>query len=253
GDSAVSDRVTIIPDYYSEAYTTTPADFICSRHVLEHIADPVAFLRMVRRAIGDRVNTAVFFEVPNMAYTLHNMAIWDIIYEHCSYFTPQSLRYLFTRCGFRVLAVNTTYAGQFLTIEAMPDDASSDLPAGEHIQELETAVSQFGRHLQEKITHWQHTLHSLHQQNQHATIWGVGSKGVTFLNLMDTARQIPYAIDINPRKHGKYVTGTGQPIHPPEHLQQHPPDLIILMNPIYQDEIRQMTSNMGLSPKFTLA
>jgi hypothetical protein len=113
--------VRFIRGFYSQDYAAWPVDLICCRHVLEHIADPVDFLTGIRNIIGDRQNVAVFFEVPNALYTLRDLGIWDIIYEHCSYFTPSSLCALFGRCGFVVQFCAAAYGDQFLQIEAMPD------------------------------------------------------------------------------------------------------------------------------------
>ena len=68
-------------------------------------------------------------------------------------------------------------------------------------------------------------------------MWGAGSKGVTFLNMIDSRYQIEYVIDINPRKHGKYIPGTGQKIVSPEFLREYIPDIVIVMNLIYENEI----------------
>ena len=69
---------------------------------------------------------------------------------------------------------------------------------------------------------------------------------MTFLNLLKTQGSIEYVVDINPRKQGMYVAGTGQEIIPPELLPKHPPDVAIVMNPIYETEIRQVLKDLGL-------
>ena len=56
--------------------------------------------------------------MPNAAYTLEGEGLWDLIYEHCSYFTERSLVTLFERCGLEVLATRDLYSGQYLGIEA---------------------------------------------------------------------------------------------------------------------------------------
>jgi len=56
-------------------------------------------------------------------------------------------------------------------------------------------------------------------------------------------------VDINPRKQGMYVAGTGQKIVPPEFLRDYQPDVVIVMNPIYEGEIRQMVADWGLTPE----
>ena len=52
-------------------------------------------------------------------------------------------------------------------------------------------------------------------------------------------------MDINPRKQGMYVAGTGQQIVPPEFLKYYQPDVVIVMNPIYESEIRQIIEGLG--------
>jgi 2-polyprenyl-3-methyl-5-hydroxy-6-metoxy-1,4-benzoquinol methylase len=90
-----------------------PADFIACRHVLEHIADPATFLRQIRAWIGNRLDTVIFFEVPNALYVLRSMSIWDFIYEHVTYFTPPALAYLFGHCGFDVQRIADTTKASF--------------------------------------------------------------------------------------------------------------------------------------------
>jgi hypothetical protein len=81
-------------------------------------------------------------------------------------------------------------------------------------------------------------------------LWGGGSKGVTFLNLFDLRDRVKWVVDVNPKKHGKYIAGQGQRIVPVEYLRDHPVDTIIVANPIYRDEIAAITARVGLDPEF---
>ena len=60
-------------------------------------------------------------------------------------------------------------------------------------------------------------------------------------------------VDINPRKEGMYVAGTGQPIVPPEFLRDYQADVVIVMNPIYIGEIQRVTHSLGLTPQLMVA
>jgi hypothetical protein len=113
-------QLTFIQDYYSKAYQHYNIGCVCCRHVLEHIQNPIDFLTSIRQAIGNRPDTVVYFEVPNALFTLRDLGIWDIIYEHCSYFCSHSLTRLFTRSGFKVNHIAEQFDGQFLGIEAFP-------------------------------------------------------------------------------------------------------------------------------------
>ena len=77
-------------------------------------------------------------------------------------------------------------------------------------------------------------------------MWGGGSKGVTFLNIMKAGREVSFVVDINPHKQGKYAAGSGQQIVAPEALVADPPAVIIVMNPLYQDEIEAMVTSLGI-------
>ena len=120
------DRVTIIAEKFSPGHLETPAELLCCRHVLEHIGQPSRFLRDIRSAIRER-EMALYFEVPNGQTMLRNLDLWDVIYEHCSYFTPTSLAELFRRTGFEVVEVTERYGKQFLGIEAKTGGAGVPL------------------------------------------------------------------------------------------------------------------------------
>jgi len=99
-----------------------------------------------------------------------------------------------------------------------------------------------------KIKTWREKIEHIRESGQSAVVWGAGSKGVTFLNLIDPIGQIEYIIDINPRKQGKYVPGTGQNILPPEFLREYQPDVVLVMNEIYKDEIQQILDSFFYWP-----
>ncbi len=240
--------IQFIQDFYSELYAGYPCDLICCRHTLEHIHDPAAFLAMIRRNLDRRPGTAVFFEVPHALFTLRDMGIWDIIYEHCSYFCPESLARLFTRCGFHVREVREVYEGQFLCIEALPGNGGAGLPPASRkdLERMARDVTAFGENYRRKVEIWRRALEQFRQTRQRAVIWGAGSKGVTFLNTFPGQEVLEYAVDVNPHKQGLYVPGTGQKIVPPEFLRDYRPDAVLVMNPIYRDEITRQIAGLGL-------
>jgi 2-polyprenyl-3-methyl-5-hydroxy-6-metoxy-1,4-benzoquinol methylase len=112
--------IEVVRDFYGERYKDYAADFICCRHVLEHIAEPAQFIGMLRRAIGNRPGTRLYFEVPNGLYSFRELGIWDIIYEHPSFFTSKSLTRLFEDANFLVSGTGIEFNNQFLWIEASP-------------------------------------------------------------------------------------------------------------------------------------
>lgn len=246
-----TEQITIIQDFYSERYADHKADLIYSRHVLEHVQFPRDFLTHVRNSIGCRHQTAVFFEVPNVMFSLRYLGIWDVIYEHYSYFSLSSLSYLFTACGFEVTHLSETYEKQFLCIEALPQQGrKGSISNSEYRPEgMVSLVATFAGSYQNMIKTWQRNLELMKARGQRAVVWGAGSKGVTFLNSLKIQDQVAHVVDVNPRKQGKYVAGTGQQIVAPEFLQGYRPDVVIIMNPIYEREIRELLENLDLTPE----
>jgi len=248
--SPAAERITYVADFYGEKYTQHQGDLICCRHVFEHIPDPVAFLSMVRRTIGDRRSTIVYFEVPNVRFILQQHSIWDIIYEHCNYFSRESLAYTFRAGGFEVVRLEESFGGQFLSLEArLADQAGKG-----HAQEVDTAdlaanVAQFAEEVRERSRTWEDQLKRIRRERQRVVIWGGGAKAVSFLNMLKIGEEIPYVVDINPHKQGRHLPGTGQKIVAPEFLPEFQPQLVILMNPIYRKEVGAQLKKLNVAAK----
>ncbi len=245
-------RITFIADYYSEKYTDIKGDFICCKMTLEHIPNTAEFMHTVRRSIADNLQTTLFFQIPNAGYVLRDVAFWDIYYEHCSYFTKASLTNLFLDTGFEVLDVFAGYDDQYLMIEARPiigKDVAYPPQLAADGQETLQDVTFFTETVEERLRGWRELLHDLHAKDQKIVIWGSGSKGVAFLTTLHVTSEISYAVDINPHKHGTFMAGTGHEIVSPEFLREVQPDLVIVMNPVYLDEIQNDLNNLGLSAR----
>lgn len=246
--STAATRLRFIQDFYSEKYAHLTADFVCCRHTLEHIQPTRQFVQMVRNAIGDRGETIVFFEVPDVARILKEQVFVDIYYEHCSYFSLGSLARLFRACGFEVLELAKDFDDQYLLIEARPSTGATErfFPCEDDLDELAHDVrlfeASYARHLQQ----WQNKLQQVAERGQRAVLWGAGSKAVAFCTTLDINGEIEYLVDVNPHKHNKFLPGTGHKVVSPQFLKEYRPDVVIAMNPIYCDEIRSDLTQMGL-------
>jgi SAM-dependent methyltransferase len=251
GDSFADSRLELIPDYYTDQYVVTKVDFLCSRSVLEHIADPRAFLSMVRRSLGAGRRTAVFFEVPNGLSILRELSVWDIQYENRSYFTAPSLVRLFDEIGFQVCRLAEAFAGQFLRVEACPGGPEEEILLDQEaaIESMQGWVDRFTRGYQQRLEKWSETGRRAAAQGKTVVVWGGGSKGVTFLNRMRDHISVEYVIDVNPRKWGKFITGAGIKIVPPTYLAEQRPDIVVVMNPIYESEIRATLRDLKIDPE----
>ena len=243
-------KVTLIKDWYAEPYRDLAPDFVCCKMTLEHVHDVSTFLRSVRRTVGDRPESVVFFMIPEITRILSVRAFWDIYYEHCSYWSPGSLARAFRIAGFDPIKVWTDYRDQYVLIAARPGSGSGDiLPNEEPPAALAAKVRRFTQGVAADRALWRQWLDGQRRAGRKTVLWGGGSKAVAFLTTLDVREGIEYAVDINPRRNGTFIAGTGQQIVAPEFLAQYRPDVVIVMSPIYLPEITAQLDKMGVRPQ----
>ena len=246
---APGENVRFVADFYTEECTDTAADFVCCKMTLEHIPKTQKFVRMVRLAQGDRP-AEIFFMIPEASRILQDCSFEDVYYEHCSYFSPHSLDRLFRAAGFFPTEIGNEYDGQYLTIAASTADKGQGPQAGpEQLAELTGWVKGFPQLFASQLEFWRGRLDSWRAEGKTAVIWGSGSKGVSFLTTLGLDDGIAGAVDINPHRQGYFMPGTGHRIFGPDDLVELKPDVVIVMNPIYREEIAADLAKRGLTPE----
>ncbi|MBI2412379.1 MAG: methyltransferase domain-containing protein [Deltaproteobacteria bacterium] len=247
-----NDKVVFVNEMYSEKNTPAACDMLICRHVLEHLSNPKEFLTMIRSVLGGRRSTSVYVEVPNADYMLREKKYWDVIYEHASYFTKASLVSLLRTCSFEVTELSESFDGQFISVEASPSSASPSRQDASAINALRAEVAAFADRYRIKVVSWNSALKEIEASSARAVVWGAGSKGTTFLNILKTGG-IEYVVDINPHKHGTFVPVSAQEIVGPGFLAEYRPEIIIVMNPVYIEEIWALVKGMGLKTRLLTA
>jgi len=249
----VRDQIQCIPDFYSEKYGHHDVDFLVCKMTLEHIEAPLEFMSTIRRGLGRQTETVVFFQIPETLRILRECAFEDIYHEHCAYFTPGSLARLFRRTGFDVISLDVEYDAQYLTIEARPcagpAGGEGKLAMEDDLADVSALVSSFRRRMSEKLDVWRGILARTNAEGRKIALWGSGSKAVSFLTALDPQGDIRYVTDINPNRHDHFMPKSAQRIVAPQELAQIAPDLVIVMNGIYEGEIRASLAAMGLHPE----
>jgi SAM-dependent methyltransferase len=247
--SLESETVAIADETFGRAGAIT-ADFVICQHVLEHVATPTTLLADLRATVhSPESDTAppAYFEVPDATYMLEHGAVWDVIYEHCSYFSEPALRHLFTRCGYGILDHGRAFGDQYLWLEAVPSAEVTPLPAtSDEIRNLAKLATAFAQTHHDLVTGWDRRLRAAMARGPVA-LWGAGSKGVSFLNAVPAARDIAAVVDVNQRKHGLHVPVTGHEVVAPQALCAQRPATVVVMNPLYADEIRTMLRDLDIA------
>jgi hypothetical protein len=253
-DDAGSDRVQFVKDFYGPAYSDLNPDFVACKMTLEHVHNTGEFIRQLRATVGDRPETVVFFMIPEVTRILDLAAFWDVYYEHCSYFSPGSLARTFRRAGLDPIEVWTDYADQYVLIAARPGHGQGAVLANEEAPEaLLPKVQSFPDRVARDRERWLGRLREARAAGKRTVLWGGGSKAVAFLTTLGATDELAYAVDVNPRRSGTYIAGTGHQIVAPEFLKDYRPDLIVVMSPIYIPEIKAQLDKLGVRPETMIA
>jgi hypothetical protein len=181
----------------------------------------------------------VFLQVPNAVRILRDIALEDIYYEHCSYFSPGSLARACEQAGLTPTRLETTYGEQYTALEAVPKGAVSAVQYEDDRPLLSRLVRHFPERAEAWRRHWRRHLTAVRNEGRRVVLWGGSSKSVAFLTTCKVAGAIHYVVDINPHRQGHFLPGTGQPIVPPVFLRAYRPDAVLLMNRIYMAEVRE--------------
>ena len=249
-DGRAGGRVSFVRELFGPASRLGPVSLVVTRHVVEHLEDPVGVLGVVRRSLGER-DAILYVEVPAAEYLLSEAAIWDVIYPHVTCFSASALQTTLVRAGFHPVRHGFSFAGQYLWMEAstQPVPSASVSPP---LEPDELDVDEFGTRLSRKQAVWTNRLAGLLAEGPVA-LWGAGAKGATFLNVIHGGDAIDSVVDVNPRKAGRYVPGTGQPVISPTSLAEREPSAVVVMNPIYAGEIEQSLRDLGSAAEIVAA
>jgi SAM-dependent methyltransferase len=240
-DEALEGRMRFVAQNFDETAVGVEAGVVVCRHVIEHVGDPVGFLRGIRGAVGE--GARIYIETPDVDWILENRVVWDFFFEHCSLFSPGSLATALARSGFEMTETRSVFGGQYLFMEAKAVPVTHDIaPVCGPTCALALA---FGEHEQNLLQGWKKTVLE-YQRNGNVGLWGAGAKGATLANLVDPeASLLSCVVDINSNKCGKYVAGTGHPITDLAGATERGVKALILMNPEYREENELLLKTAG--------
>lgn len=225
------------------------ADLIVCRHVLEHLPEPRRFLQDASAVLcRDRVSW-LYVELPSADYMLRAGSLWDILYEHVSYFRARALHALLRSCGLEVREMTEAFNGQFLAALATPAADSIPVRQLHGTRDGFDDVAAFAVAAHKQLDLWRTRMAAWRAAGTQVAVWGAGTKGVMFLNHMATAGESVQIVDINPLKQGRFVVGTGHQIVAPQALRRTRPDVVLAMNPNYAGEIEKELASLALFPE----
>jgi len=211
---------------------------VLGNNVLAQVPDLNDFVAGVKELLAEG-GTATF-EFPHLATLVEHLEYDTIYHEHFSYFSLFSIREIFGSQGLAVVDVEEipTHGGSLRVYFAHAEEGRDVGPAVAAVIDREDAAGlrdvRTYRDFTEGVEMSKRVLLELligaRAAGRQVAGYGAPGKGNTLLNYCGIRSDLlPYTVDRNPYKQGKFTPGTQIPIHPPEAIAETRPDLILIL------------------------
>ena len=198
-------------------------DLIVSRHVMEHLTDPLGFIQQLAFAAAwARVESTLYLEVPCIDRALETGRTFDFYYEHNSHFTTASFTRMLSRCGATDTQIGHGYGDE--VIYAFVRLASDSVQVAHA-----SAALAFRDEARRSRSRLRAQMDALAASGLSVAIWGGTGKAAAFITQVGAdAARFPLVVDSDADKAGTFVPGTGQEIRFRDWLRAHPVDVVIV-------------------------
>lgn len=228
-----------------------PADLVVANNVYAHIPDVIGFTEGLRALVAD--DGWVSIEVQHLLTLVEHTQYDTIYHEHFQYYTVASAQRALASGGLALVDVETlpTHGGS-IRLWARPAEAAGD--PGPRVADVLAREKAAGLHelsgyaeFAARVARVRRDLLGflIRAAEEGRTVAGYGApgKGNTLLNHCGIRPDLlPYTVDRNPYKHGRFTPGTRIPILPPEQLARDRPDYVLVLPWNLRAEITEQLS-----------
>jgi 2-polyprenyl-3-methyl-5-hydroxy-6-metoxy-1,4-benzoquinol methylase len=214
------------------------ADLVVANNVYAHVPDVTGFTRGLRALVAD--GGWVTIEVQHLLSLLRLTQFDTIYHEHFQYYTVRTAQRALESGGLRLVDVERigTHGGsirlwaQRAEAAGPPTAAVAEVLAEEAAAGLHTLAGYAGfagevARVRDDLVRF---LLDVRREGRTVVGYGAPGKANTLFNYCGIRPDLlPYTVDRNPYKHGRFTPGTRIPIHPPERLDADRPDYVLVL------------------------
>lgn len=223
------------------------ADLTAANNVLAHVPDIndfVAGFAVLLKPAG-----VATFEFPHLLQLVQQCQFDTLYHEHFSYLSLTAVQRIFAANGLTVFDVEElpTHGGSLRVYARRTDGESrpeASAVAALLAREAQAGVASAGFYsgFQQECLRIKRELLSFliaaQAQGRKVAAYGAAAKGNTLLNFAGVrADLLPYVVDRNPAKQGKFLPGSRIPVVDEAHLRADRPDVVLILPWNLRDEV----------------
>jgi len=222
-------------------------DLIITRHVLEHLMNPLGFLQQISFVAGCLgIRPLAYFEVPCIDRAIATGRTADFYYEHSSQFTTTSFTRMLSSCAAEILEIGHGYDGEVIFGFLRLGDESSQISYAREARNFFLGAQEAHRTIRDQLL-------ELSDQGKSIAVWGGTGKAAAFMQHYEMdAAHFPIVVDDDINKVDTYVPGTGQKIRFRDWLLENPVDVIIIPPQWRAADIVAVMARVGITAKSVL-
>jgi ubiquinone/menaquinone biosynthesis C-methylase UbiE len=245
--------IEIVEDFFSVQLAETlaiedkRADLMVANNVLAHVPDINDFVSGFQRLL--KPEGIATFEFPHlMQLVTHNQ--FDTIYhEHFSYLSLTVVNTIFEKNGLIIFDVEelTTHGGSLRVFSCKNETTSHEVT--DHVKNLLDIEENIGIKTREYYTAFQERINNAKddfvaflidakRNGKKVVGYGAAAKGNTLFNYAGIRSDlIPFVVDANPQKQGKFLPGNHIPIVDQSQIHALEPDYVVIIPWNLKEEI----------------
>lgn len=226
--------IEVIQDFFPSPRIHKRFDLIFHSDVIEHMAEPLKFLKETRQQLND--DGVLIIAVPDSSESLKNGDISIFLHQHINYFDPESLKYIIQAAGFGSILIEKAEFGGSLYCRAIKKKSPV-------LYRYEAPDSQWSKYrdFHNKIDKLMRTLkyeidHVLSDKNRSLGFYAP-IRTLPYLGAWGLWKRFRF-FDDSDYLHNKYIDGVNVPIENFEDLTHNPVTDMFIMSPSFGDVIQ---------------
>ena len=233
--------IRIISDFFPSKEISEKFDLILEADVLEHVANPIEFLRVQKAHLTG--HGVIIISVPDCTGSIAMGDVSMALHQHLNYFDTCSLALTVQAAGLTIEAIEPAKYGGSLYCCASLSPQNASVPSNN----LDIRALEFAQRAERNLSRFRATLDTLAECGRSVGFY-VPLRAAPYLAHKPSTDQYRF-FDDTPHWHHQYIDGLDQPIENFAELHADPVDELFIMSLTFGDVIKNKVISAGIPSK----